>query len=61
MGNAEVSEYDLLSLADLSRVGGGICKGALPMLFGGRDGGMLCILVNEPRRAYEVLSLIREV
>lgn len=55
-----MSEYDLLSLAALSRVGGGTCTGAIPpMLPCGRDGGMLCMLVNEPRLAYDV-SLTRE-
>ena len=52
-------EYERLSLA-LSKVGAGICNGPLPVWSGGRDGGMLCMLVSEPRRTKEVLSLRRE-
>lgn len=61
---AEVIEYERLSRG-LSGVGGIVPRDGLPLrCAGGRDGGMLCILVREPRRCVEDAShceLTREV
>lgn len=59
-----MSEYDRLSLARSG--GGGICNEPFARCTGGSEGGMLCILVSEPRRwldieSHSLAELTREV